>query len=183
MEIIYLKMQASCLKALNRKDEYIRIVLDILAKKNAEGRSKSSTQIDHERFLGSKHPYTSALREAAGLDDKNMINDLATYSEQLRYDITCSLELFIDELDVDDCIAHDLGQDGFQLRLLMRQQLADEIQPTSLRVRLASLDENNQDREIWLVNDAIPALKNELTTLCVKSHVSGEYDTKRQSSC
>jgi hypothetical protein len=141
-----LRLHAQCLKKLNRKDEYIRTLLDLL-RKSAANKKKERTANGKPRMdlsAVSKNWLDDDRVETTGI-----LSELVEYSEQLPYDRTVAMDHYFEDISVDPHVRHYEDRDGFQLRLQFRHLLEDEIQLDRAKLRLTSAS-STQGKEIWL---------------------------------
>lgn len=152
-----LKMYAQCLKKLNRKDEYVRTLLDVLAKSAASRMSFRSKQTETVS--------TSTMPSVWLNDDKveirGVFNELIDFSQQLPYDVTVQMQKYFGDISVEPCLRHYDDKDGFQLHLQFRHILEDEIEVKAAKIRLISAN-STQAKEVWLESSESIQLKKGL---------------------
>ncbi|OJD31917.1 tmem1 family protein [Diplodia corticola] len=142
VEVTMLKMYAQCLKKLNRKDEYVRVLLDLLAKSAAN--RKPSVSLKMRR--GSVHtPWLDDDR----LDTTGILDELVTFSGELPYDVTAPMNRYFSDIVVNPYIQHYPDHDGFQMMLTFRHLLEDDVEVEKAKIRLVSMDPG-ENRDIWL---------------------------------
>lgn len=177
LETSLLKNYAKCLKILDRRDEYVKVVLAILAKSTDQRRRASRSNI----ITHSEKSLELSTCDAQ-LDDESLGNvgftALAEYSAGLSYDHSASLLQYfeITELDTAIQLLHD--EDGFQLSVTTRQLIANEITLDSVKVRLVEAAAV-QGREIWLESRTKIVLGSEPIKICVQSNVRSFVSTQR----
>lgn len=169
VETTMLKMYARCLKKLNRKDEYVRTLLDLLAKSAAS------------RMSFKPSPKQASADEASDIhrdwlnDDKvdttGVFHELIEYSQQLPYDVTVQMPKYFGDISVEPYVRHYDDKDGFQLRLHFRHLLEDEVEIRAAKVRLVSAN-STQRKEIWLENTEPTQLKKGLSRMWLGCMVS-----------
>ncbi|KAH7073485.1 TMEM1 family protein-like protein [Paraphoma chrysanthemicola] len=169
VETAMLKMHAHCLKKLNRKDEYVRTLLDLLAKSAA---SRMSFKTNQKRLDVTKD--TSMPRD--WLDDDNVdtsgvFDELVKFSQQLPYDVTVQLTKYFGDISVEPHVRHHDDKDGFQLRLQFRHILEDEVEIKAAKVRLVCAD-SAQSKDIWLENTTPVQLKKGMNKLWLDCNVN-----------
>lgn len=155
VETMMLKMYAQCLKKLNRKDEYVRTLLDVLAKSAASERSKGSRE--------SLQALTMQMPDHWLDDDKvdtaGIFAGMAEYSQQLPYDINVPMTKYFNDVAVEPYVRHYDDKDGFQMRLQFRHLLDDEVTLDKARVHLVEAG-SGQGKDIWLEStEATPVAK------------------------
>ncbi|OCL12691.1 hypothetical protein AOQ84DRAFT_385930 [Glonium stellatum] len=179
VETTMLKMYAQCLKKLNRKDEYVRTLLDLLSKSAA--RSKSIRLHRTSVHSKSSAEASASVATLGWLDDDRVetlgfFEELITYSEQLPYNITVPMSKYFGDIGVEPYVRHYDNKDGFQLRLQFRHLLEDDIVIQKARVRLLHTS-SSQGKDIWLENEDPVHLRKGFIKTWLSSNVntSGSY--------
>jgi hypothetical protein len=168
-----LHLHAQCLKKLNRKDEYVRTLLDLLHKSAANKKRERTAN-------GRPRVDLSALSKNWLDDDKlettGIMSELIAYSEQLPYDRTVAMNHYFEDICVDSCVRHYDDKDGFQLRLQFRHVLEDEVVLDRANVRLVSAA-SGQGKEIWLENTEPIKVKRGICRMWLDCNVSSIYSS------
>ncbi|KAF1944922.1 hypothetical protein EJ02DRAFT_432016 [Clathrospora elynae] len=169
VETTMLKMHARCLKKLNRKDEYVRTILDLLAKSAASRMALKTT---------SKRASVNETSNMPGEwlnDDKvntsNVFHELIRYSQQLPYNVTVQMPKYFGDISVEPYVRHYDEKDGFQLRLQFRYLLEDEFEIRVAKIRLVSAISTNA-KEIWLEDTSTTQLKKGLNRMWIGCNVN-----------
>ncbi|KAF2443555.1 hypothetical protein P171DRAFT_389859 [Karstenula rhodostoma CBS 690.94] len=157
VETTMLKVYAHCLKKLNRKDEFVRTLLEVLAKSAASERSirahKSGASLK-EDFQTPKDWLNDDQVSTVGI-----FSELVEYSQQLPYDVNVQMAKYFNDIVVEPYVRHFDGKDGFQLRLQFRHLLEDEIEFDKAKIRLIDAT-SAQGKDIWLEStEAAPVAK------------------------
>ncbi|KAF2016610.1 TMEM1 family protein-like protein [Aaosphaeria arxii CBS 175.79] len=169
VESTMLKMHAECLKKLNRKDEYVRKLLDLLAKSAANAKSLRSS---FRRT--SAGPGTHSANHWLDDDKVNttgILRELIDFSEQLPYDVTVPMLDYFSDISVEPYVKHFEDKDGFQLRVSFRHLLEDQVTVQKVRIRLVGAS-TEQGKEIWLESDGPFEVKKGLCHLWLSSNVN-----------
>jgi len=172
VESTMLKMHARCLKKLNRKDEYVRTLLDVLAKSAASRMAfrTSSTRADSVDVAQLAQDWLN--------DDKvnttGIFHELVNYSQQLPYDVTVKMPQYFGDVSVEPYIRHYDDKDGFQLRLQFRHLHEDEIEIRAAKVRLVSTAQT-PGKELWLENSDATQLTQGLNRMWLGCNVSMDH--------
>lgn len=169
VETTMLKMYAQCLKKLNRKDEYVRTLLDLLAKSAASRLSIRSSSKRANAIETDKMP-KDWLNDAK-VDTTGVFKQLIAYSEQLPKDKNPLMAKYFDDIVVEPYLRHFDNKDGFQLRLQFRHILEDDIEIDKAKVRLTSATAT-QGKEIWLESSGPIEVTKGLCRLWLSSNVS-----------
>ena len=162
MEDKALKMHADCLKQLDRGEEYVTVLLTLLAK--VCGRLKTS-ECSSSRI--------QSIGES--IDSGGILPELVEYSRSLKGDITNPADQFFSDLQLEREVMHFDDKDGFALRLRFRHLLDDEVKLDKLSVRLVHADEPGMD--IWLTNNEPSDLQRGINTFTLEAPevASGPY--------
>lgn len=163
-----LKMYARCLKKLNRKDEYIRTLLDLLARSSASRISFSSAS---KRACddGISNIPTGWLNDDR-VDTGGVLSELVNYSQQLPYDVSVQMAEYFTDIAVEPYLRHYEDKDGFQLRLQFRHILEDEIEVRAAKIRLVSATSTTA-KDIWLETPDALIVKKGLTRVWLGCNV------------
>ncbi|KAH7117939.1 TMEM1 family protein-like protein [Dendryphion nanum] len=169
VESTMLKMHAQCLKKLNRKDEYVRKLLDLLAKSAANMKQlrassrQSSTPVRSTSLKG--------WLDDDNVDTTGLLRELVEFSEHLPYDISVSMPHYFSDISVEPYVRHYDDRDGFQLRLQFRHLLEDDIEVKSVKVRLIGATAD-QWKEIWLESSTVIQLRKGVCRAWLGSNVN-----------
>lgn len=160
MEVEILSIYAECLKQLDRKGDYVRIVLDLLAKRC------------QKKMTGRVLSFRSPQNGFAGhdFDADGMLTDLVHYSVGLERELTRSMAAYFTDLEVQKEVGHPEDRDGFTLHLRFQHLLDDEIELAGVSVRLTSVDDPSQ--EIWLASSGSVMLAPGMVDVDVESSVT-----------
>jgi hypothetical protein len=170
VETTMLKMYAQCMKELNRKDEYIRTLLDLLAKSAASRLSKqSSTQ---QANTTETNAMLKDWLDDDNVDTTGVFDQLISYSQLLPKDKSAPMAKYFNDIVVEPYVRHFDDKDGFQLRLQFRHILEDEIELDQARIRLISAT-SAQGKEIWLESSEPTKVAKGLCRLWLSSNVCG----------
>lgn len=164
-----LKMYARCLKKLNRKDEYVRTLLDLLARSSASRISFSSASGRTNDDAVSSMP--SDWLNDDKIDTNGVLDELTNYSQQLPYDVSVQMAEYFTDIAVEQYLRHYEDKDGFQLRLQFRHVLEDEIEIRAAKIRLVSATSTTA-KDIWLETPQALTIKKGLTRVWLGCNVS-----------
>jgi hypothetical protein len=157
-----LELYARCLKELKRNEDFVRVMLRLLAKFAAYAQAKLSVR---ERAL-STPPSILQLEQLAGY-----VTDLFSGASAMQKDVTASLVEFFADLRVDPAIQLYEDKDGFRIKLSLRFLLGPQINIDSIKVRLVS-DTNSQNAEHWIEASTNFVVRSSMTTVLIDSLVS-----------
>lgn len=158
-----LQKYAHCLKALNRKDEYVRVVLALLEKSTDARQSQK-----HHQSSGNARDLTRSDHES--VCDDSVFSDLVQYSRDLPYEISVPMTKFFDGLEIDRFIQLYDNRDGFQVQISFCQLLGKEITADSIKARLISTGENHPV-DFWLNKDGPLVLGRGISSVKLSTNV------------
>ncbi|KAL2830941.1 trafficking protein particle complex subunit 10 [Aspergillus pseudoustus] len=168
LEGVMLEMYARCLKELNRNEEYVRLVVRLLAKYAAHTQSQLSTR---QKSLDASSIFTEEELVS------EYVEELFRASNVLQKDIPASLTDFFADLLVKPGILHYKDKDGFQLQLYLRFLLGKRIDVDSVKIRLVSASSSGSSSEHWIEASAKATVKSSSTRILVDSSTTlqGKY--------
>lgn len=171
VEDTMLRMYAQCLKKLHRTDDYIRTLLDLLAKSAAHRKSiRMSAKLAGSSALGVSEEWLNDDE----VDTTSVFTELVAFSEQLPYDKTVPMSHYFGDISVEPYVRHYDDKDGFQLRLQFRHVLEDDVELKNTKVRLISAT-SAQGKDIWLESSDVVQLKQGMCRIWLGSNVSMSY--------
>ncbi|KAL2813674.1 trafficking protein particle complex subunit 10 [Aspergillus granulosus] len=172
LEGVMLEMYARCLKELNRNEEYVRLVVRLLAKYATYTQSQLSTR---QKTLDA----SSIFAEEELVSE--YVEELFRASNALQKDISASLTDFFADLHVKPVILHYKDKDGFQLQLCLRFLLGKRIHVDSVKIRLVSASSSSQSSEHWIETPVNATVKSSSTRILVDSSTTlqGKYFVDR----
>ncbi|KAF2432160.1 hypothetical protein EJ08DRAFT_136502 [Tothia fuscella] len=165
IETSLLKIHAQCLKKLNRKDDYARMLLSMLGKTAAQQKSHLHLKL-RSRFTA-QDPWQDYDR----VETMGMLPELVSYSDQLPYDVCVPMGKYFTEITVEPHIRHFEDKDGFSLQLKLRHLLDDDLEVNSTRIRLTSTV-IGLSRELWLENQDHITLRTGLNSIRVAANIT-----------
>ena len=174
-----LQMHAQCLKKLEKTEEYIHMVLKILAKW-VGGRKVSSFRVDRP-VVGQATLDHHNDHILGNVGSTRYFEDLLTSSKGLQQQISVPMSKFFGQVSVDPYIRHYADKDGFQLQLRLQYLLPESMQAQQVRVRLVSCAEGQQ-HNIWLAADEAQTMEPGTVKVMVGSKVRKRIIIKAESS-
>ncbi|KKK20039.1 hypothetical protein P175DRAFT_0499285 [Aspergillus ochraceoroseus IBT 24754] len=170
LEGVMLEMYARCLKELERTEEYVRMMLRLLAKYAAHTQSQLSSR---QKTIDA----SSIFAEEALVSE--YVEELFQASSALQKEVSASLTDFFADLHVKPAILHYKDRDGFQLQLYLRFLLGKRIDIDSIKIRLVS--DSSQSSEHWIEALTKTTVKSSSTKILVDSStmLHGKYFVDR----
>lgn len=162
LEGVMLEMYARCLKELGRNEEYVKVVVRLLAKYAAHIQSQLSSR---QKTLDA----SSIFAEDALISE--YVEELFRASGALQKDVSAPLTDFFGDLSVKPAILHYKDRDGFQLQLYLRFLLGKRIDIDSIKIRLVSANASTHSSEHWIETPAKATIKSSSTRVLVDSSV------------
>ncbi|KAL7628511.1 hypothetical protein AAE478_000026 [Parahypoxylon ruwenzoriense] len=132
LELSMLVMYSRCLKQLQRKDEYVKVMLKLLTKAAAAERDRQSQKLLFR--LGKKGVVDHLDNEAI----KGFLDDLLAVTKTLPNELRISFSSFFSIVEVDGSPEYHQDQDSISLNLKMNSLLVDEFKIDTTRVRIVS---------------------------------------------
>ncbi|EAW07582.1 putative TMEM1 family protein [Aspergillus clavatus NRRL 1] len=171
LEGIMLEMYARCLEELKRSEEYVRMMLRLLAKFAVHTHSRLTIR---QKSLDASHIFTDQSPVSQYVDK------LFAASGTLQKEVSASFADFFADLDVTPTILHYADKDGFQMQLSLRFLLGKRIEVDSIKVRLVSAS-GSQSNEHWIETSNKAVVKSSPTRLLIDSSVTlqGKYFVDR----
>lgn len=163
-----LELYARSLKKLEKNDDYIRILLKLLAKYAGYTKSTPKFTPSGKRVSG--------IRTSATLSGKRglvsgYVEDLVKSSQALQSDITLPLSDLFGDVEVSPIVSHYEDRDGFQLHVSLRFLLSKDIKVDSIKIHLVNSG-TTQGGELWLENSEGIIVKSSPTKITLDSCVS-----------
>ncbi|KAK2628264.1 hypothetical protein QTJ16_002910 [Diplocarpon rosae] len=150
VELSMLVMYATCLKKLQRKGEYVRVVL----------RRKSTLKIGRGGTISPEVmlvvPYVPELLEI---------------TKELHHELRVPLQDFCGHVEVDGTIQYHPEKDSFGLHVRLFYLLTDEMPIEKAKVKMVPL-KGDLNKDIWLEMDGESILKKGTVSLSVHSNVT-----------
>jgi hypothetical protein len=143
LELSMLVMYSRCLKQLQRKDEYVKVVLKLLSKASAAERDRQAQRTSFR--IGGRRDVDYPGYDAI----KGVLNDLLLETKSLSNEVRVPLSNFFSLIEVDGTLEYHDGKDGFSARLKLVSLLADELKIEKVRARMVTQVAGAQ-RVIWL---------------------------------
>ncbi|KAH8675257.1 trafficking protein particle complex subunit 10 [Xylariales sp. PMI_506] len=174
LELSMLIMYSQCLKQLQRKEEYVKVVLKLLSKSSSAERDR----LDQKTYLHigkrptAKYPDNDAI--------KGFLGDLLSETKGLSSEVQLPLFNFFSSVEVDGTLEYHDGKDSFSISLKLNSLLVDELKIDKARVRLVG-QIAGAEREIWLELSnpaAVKPGKNKLK-LDSKAVIPGKYEVDK----
>jgi len=173
VETSMVKMQAHCLKRLHQKDDYVKVLLHLLARSAAQKRSSMVPRV--------KYPSGTNVERDSRKDDLTWLNDdfvntegflteLIAYSDQLPQNISVSMWQYFDNVVLEPYLRHYPDKDGFQLRLCIGHLLEDDLHVDQVKVRLLS-ESSGQSAEVWLESEGSLRLRRGINKIWLDTNV------------
>ncbi|PQE03353.1 tmem1 family protein [Rutstroemia sp. NJR-2017a BBW] len=165
IEMSMLIMYASCLKELDRKDEYAKVVLKLLARAATIEKDRLSRKSSFK--IGPNRRFDW---EEITLDD-TYLDVLLEITKALPRDIHVPLQDYFSQLEVVDTLQYHESKDSFGLQLRLHYLLKNNLKIDKARVRIAPLV-GIPGREIWLESGEEILLKKGWTKFQVQTNVT-----------
>lgn len=161
LEGAILEMYARCLKELDRTEEYVQILLRLLAKFAVHQQSMLTAR---EQNLTAS---TGLIEHSTA---STYVKELLRASKTINKDLSANLTDFFADLRINPAIHLYEGKDGFQVQLSLRFLLGQEVELDNIKLRLVSAN-NSLNNEHWIESTTKVTVKSSLTKILVDSSV------------
>ena len=158
-------MYAASLKIMNRKDDYVRVVLSLLAKKKG-----LFPALSEESLVGKRPRAEFPWVDEDMMPSPEAFNDVCSYSDQLPYDIQTPLDQYFRISHLDQHIILSDDKDGFSLQITVRPCLQGALPRASVSLCLYGTGES-EGSELWLRSHPQIALTSPSTQVALTSNV------------
>ncbi|QSZ29198.1 hypothetical protein DSL72_003709 [Monilinia vaccinii-corymbosi] len=164
VEISLLVMYAKCLRELSRNDEYVKVVLKLLAR---------VAMMEKEKLIRKsafKIGRISTFDEGYAILSDTYLDELLQITQTLSRDIHVPLQDYFSKIEVDGTPQYHPGQDSFGLNLQLQYLLKEDLSIDKARVRVIQLM-GGPGREIWLETNNTAIFKKGWNKLYVQSNI------------
>lgn len=166
IEISLLILYAKCLKELQRKEEYVRVVLKLLEKTAALERQK----ISHNSALKFAKGSSSVFLEDIEFEEP-YLEDLMEITKTLSHKTNVSVQTFFSQVEIDGTPRYHPDMDSFALQVHLQYLLPQDFSIERARLRIVPVG-SELTREIWLESEDGVTCKKGNVKLQVQSNVS-----------
>ncbi|OJD19755.1 hypothetical protein AJ78_00254 [Emergomyces pasteurianus Ep9510] len=174
LEGVMLELYGRCLKHLDRKDDYVRVLLKLLGKYAGVAQSGQKPGTLQSKRISSAAP--SSFSPTARTLVLNYVKDLLETSHGLSTEFSVPLNEFFGGIDISPTVHHFEDKDGILVQLSLRFLLGNRIEVDSVKMRLVN-SAAVHNSEIWLENSDDVILKSTTSKILLHSFVSvhGKY--------
>ncbi|KAG7109394.1 hypothetical protein HYQ44_011930 [Verticillium longisporum] len=176
LELSMLIMYAHCLHELQRKDEYVRVVLKLLTKAAAAEKDRLA------RRKGFRLGAGQDMEHASFAVIQGFVGKLLAVTKTFSNEVPVPLGQMFTNPQLDESPEYDVGLDSFSLTIKLSSLLVDDLTIETARMRLTSPDPG-VPKELWLESTTPQVLKRGESAIRMhsKTSVSGRYDVDRLS--
>lgn len=165
VELSMLVMYANCLRELQRKEEFVRVVLKLLSK---------AALVEKER-LRRKSTYNKPGWGNIGQENNVLVEkylpELLEITKTLQHEVRVPLHDFFGNTEVDGTVRYHPEMDSMGLQLRLQYLLPDELNIDKAKIRIVPLS-GEATREIWLETEGGSSLNRGIVKLSLQSNVS-----------
>ncbi|KAI8628080.1 cis-golgi transport protein particle complex subunit [Xylariaceae sp. FL1651] len=171
LELSMLIMYSKCLKNLERKDEYVKVLLKLLSKaavaENDRRQAKSAFQNGMKDY-----PESEAI--------SGFLDDLLLEVKTLPSEVRIPLSNFFSSIEIDGTPEYDEGRDSLSLQMKLNSLLVDDLNIDIAKVRIASAT-SKPPKEIWLKQEGPITIRPGKSSLKLRSNASipGSYEVDK----
>lgn len=165
LELSMLVMYSNCLKQLQRKDEFVKVMLKLLSKASTAERDRQeqrrSLQLSKKEVVD--YPDNDAI--------KGFLDDLLSETKTMAKEVRVPLSNFFSSVEVDKTPEYHDGKDSFSITLKLSSLLVDTLPIEKARVRMVGQIAGTQ-REVWLESSSPATIKPGKNKLKLATNVS-----------
>lgn len=163
LEMSILETCAQCLQKLDRRKEYIKITLKILA-----SIVRRNSEISCSTALGTPSGNES-VQGGNKICARKYLNDLMIVAKKENEPVVAPMKDYFADIQLDSCIRHFEHKDGFEVLLNICYLLPATLEVRQIQARLVSATEG-QHGEIWLSRDEpIEMRRGRITTFLLSN--------------
>ncbi|KAI1412503.1 trafficking protein particle complex subunit 10 [Hypoxylon sp. FL1857] len=142
LELSMLVMCSRCLKQLQQKDDYVKVMLKLLTKAAAAERDYQEQKLVFRMRKKDdvEYPDSAAI--------KGFLDDLLAVTRTLPNELRIPLSSFFSVVEVDGPPEYHQGQDGISINLKINSLLVDSLEVDAAKVRVVSAA-GRSSKEIW----------------------------------
>ncbi|KAI0146840.1 cis-golgi transport protein particle complex subunit [Xylariaceae sp. FL1272] len=172
LELSMLIMYCRCLKKLDRKDEYVKVLLKLLSKAAAAENDRRQGNVSSFLARSSIFPKNDAI--------EGLLIDLLQESRALTNELRVPLSNFFSSVEVDGPPEYDQGRDSQTVKLKLDSLLVDDLVLDTARMRVVD-PYSKPPKEIWFTQDGQMSIKPGKSRLELRSNTSipGSYEIDR----
>ncbi|OAX81311.1 hypothetical protein ACJ72_04346 [Emergomyces africanus] len=173
LEGVMLELYGRCLKCLDRKEDYVRVLLKLLGNYAGVAQSGQSAWALPSKRISSAAPSSSSISRTLV---STYVNDVFETSHSLSTEFSVPLNQFFGDIDICPAVHHLEDKDGMLVQLSLRFLLGSKIEVDSVKMRLVN-SEGVHNSEIWLENSDEVVVKSTTSKFLLRSFVSvhGKY--------
>ncbi|PGH17177.1 hypothetical protein AJ79_01315 [Helicocarpus griseus UAMH5409] len=178
LEGTMLELYGRCLKQLDKKDDYVRVLLKLLGNYAGVAQSGQKATALQSKRISSAAP--SSFPPAARSMVLNYVKDVFETSRNLSKGFSIPLSNFFGGIDISPTIHLFEDKDGIMVQLSLRFLLGNNIEVDSVKLRLVNSSDVHSS-EIWLENEDDVVVKSTTSRILLHSFVSvhGKYMVDR----
>ncbi|KAI1261818.1 cis-golgi transport protein particle complex subunit [Xylariaceae sp. FL1019] len=171
LELSMLIMYCRCLKKLDRRDEYVKVLLKLLSK-------AAAAEKDRRQANASFLARSDTFRGNDAIE--GLLIDLLQESRALTNELRVPLSNFFSSIEIDGPPEYDQDRDSQTIKLKLDSLLVDELNLDTANVRFVDPD-SKPPKEIWFTHDGQISIKPGKSRLKLRSNTSipGSYEIDR----
>lgn len=165
IELSMLVLYAECLKQLQRKEEYVRVVLKLLSK---------AAVVENERLRNKsafKFGRVNSFNDDAIIPTEPYLGDLLQITKTLQHEVQVPLQNFFSHIEVDGTPKYHPEQDSYALQIRLRYLLQEDLIIEKANVKLGPVG-GDPNRDLWLESEGSVIMKPGEVSFIVQSNVS-----------
>lgn len=181
IETTLLGMYAKCLKEMDRKEEYVKVLMKLLANSSSAERARL-----HRRGVGALED--GSVEEQDTLDNyileeeaavTGYVDNIVELSKDIPKDISAPMSHFWSDIVVDPYPRHLDDRDGFEVVVKMRYLLKEDMEVQKIRVRIVNTI--GQVKEVWMETQEPTVMRRGIVRALARTNITipGSYLVER----
>lgn len=181
IETTLLGMYAKCLKEMDRKEEYVKVLMKLLANSSSAERARL-----HRRGVGALDD--DPVEKQGTLDDyileeeaavTGYVNNIVELSKDIPKEISAPMSNFWSDIVVDPYPRHLDDRDGFEVVVKMRYLLKEDMEVQKIRVRIVNTI--GQVKEVWMETQEPTVMRRGIVRALARTNITipGSYLVER----
>ncbi|KAJ2987896.1 hypothetical protein NUW58_g4258 [Xylaria curta] len=168
LELSMLIMYSKCLKRLQRKGEYVKVLLKLLSKAAAAEKDRRQVNVSFSADA-QDYPENEEL--------KGLLDDLLLEVGSVQNEMRIPLSNFFSSIEIDGTPQYDDGRDGLALQLKLNSLLVDNLVIDAASVRVVDVT-YKPFKEIWFKQEGPVTIRPAKSKLKLRSNalIPGSYE-------
>ncbi|KAI0435784.1 cis-golgi transport protein particle complex subunit [Xylaria telfairii] len=168
LELSMLIMYSRCLKQLQRKEEYVKVLLKLLSKAAVAEKDRRQA----------KSSFNAEAREYPETEEiQGLLDDLLLETRSIANEMRIPLSNFFSSVEIDGTLEYDEGRDGLALQLKLNSLLVDNLTVDTVSVRIVNAS-SKPFKEVWFKKEGHISIQPGKSKLKLRTNalIPGSYE-------